>query len=114
MIRMLRAGATSELWSWVANVRGSPSAEPTKSENSTRLCCSALRMASSRAYRSALLKSPAATRATGLRLLGVRRGQLGGALARAAEPLVLARGAARALAFAADHAGDVDQQPDDH
>ena len=34
MIRMLRAGATSELCSWVANARGSPSATPTKTENS--------------------------------------------------------------------------------
>src|SRR4029453_15339753 len=108
MIRMLRAGATRELWSWVAKARGSPSADPTKSENSTRLCCSALRMVSSRAYRSALLKSPAATRATGLRLLGVRCGQLGSALARPAEPLVLARRATGGDPLPAEHGGEID------
>ena len=35
MIRMLRDGATSELCSRVAKARGSPSARPTKTLNST-------------------------------------------------------------------------------
>src|SRR5688572_21614695 len=103
MIRMLREGATRELWSWVAKARGSPSAVPTNSENSARLCCSALRMASSREYRSALLKSPAATSATGLRLLGVRGGQLRGARAGTAEPLVLVSRGTRRHPLAPEH-----------
>ena len=112
MIMMLREGATSELCSRVAKARGSPSAMPTKSENSKRLSVSALRIASSSANRSALLKSPAATCATGLGLVGVGAGQLRGALARAAEPVVLDRRGPRGQPLTADHRREVDQNGD--
>src|SRR4051812_9253076 len=121
MTRMLRAGATSVRCRLTANARGSPSAWPTNTENSTRESRSALRIVSSSATLSLPLKralsrvseaSPATTRASGLGVLGVRPLQLGGAGAWTAQPLVLHRRLAGGDPLTADHSRPGDPRPD--
>src|SRR5688500_19671058 len=113
MIRQLRADATRVLCSRVAKARGSPSPEPTKTENSMRESCSDLRMVASMACRSALLRcSPAATCSTSLRGVRVGTGQLVDRASRATDPLVAGAGLRRRDRLR--EARQIDREGDQH
>ena len=113
MTRTLTAGATSAACSRRANAWGSPSASPTKTENSQRDACSAARIARSSSCRSRGAEVTSGHSRHRCHRVGVRAGlQLVGAGARAAEPLVVGGRGARRDPLAPDHGREVDRQGD--